>query len=97
MVKDEKPDREKVIQGLEHCGPHMECDGCPYDATMGNCFMRLKSDAKELLKEQSELVHCKDCKHSTNYSAIYDERQYRCVIHYWFRDANYFCAEGERR
>ena len=45
-------DRGKVIQGLEHCGQLMDCEGCPYDTETGNCFTNLKSDALELMKEQ---------------------------------------------
>ena len=47
-------DREKVIQGLEHCGQPMECDGCPYDTEVGNCFTNLKTDALELLKKDDQ-------------------------------------------
>ena len=47
---------KKVIQGLEHCGQPMKCDGCTYNVAMGNCFMTLKSDAMELLKEQEPLL-----------------------------------------
>ena len=56
-----------------------------------------KEMAEELLKEQSKLVHCKDCKHSCDYSAMYDVRPYRCEKHSGFREADWFCADGERQ
>ena len=48
-------DREKVINGLEHCGHPTECDGCPYDSPLGRCFTKLKEDALKLLKEQEPI------------------------------------------
>lgn len=54
-------------------------------------------DKLRKLKEQEDLVCCKDCKHSFNYSAMYGVRPYRCGKHQGFRDADWFCADGERR
>lgn len=46
-------DREKVIEGLEHCrrGPIGCQQGCPYTSDFG-CRSQLTADALELLKEQ---------------------------------------------
>jgi hypothetical protein len=59
-------DREKVIQGLEHCGQPMECDGCPYDTEVGNCFTNLKTDAKKLLKKQPQWISVEDKRLNTD-------------------------------
>ena len=58
-------DREKVIKGLEiHAdrSDKTDCDDCPYIRYKGDCIGQLCSDALVLLKEQPEIVRCKDCK-----------------------------------
>ena len=92
-------DREKVIYSIERCICHVPdaCRDCGYDNHEYNeCVEKLLRDALELLKEQVEVVHCKDCKHSIDYSALYGVRPYMCEKHDEFRDANWFCADGER-
>ena len=57
-------DREKLISALEYCTFKKEDDErhCPY-VIYKNCGLKLKEDALELLKNQTEVVRCKDCKH----------------------------------
>ena len=44
-------DREKVINGVEHCINPVSCKGCPYRGK-GECVRLLMEDALELLKAQ---------------------------------------------
>lgn len=49
----EMPDREKTIQGLEHCTQSFDCKGCPYytDRIESEiCTLRNGKDALALLK-----------------------------------------------
>lgn len=63
------PDREKVIKGLECCGEDAYgcCRECPYNdhriGTIEYCTSALCADALALLKEQPDIVRCKDCKY----------------------------------
>ena len=61
------PDREKVIKGLETCRTRVNCKECPYAydgrANDSYCEAVLHNDAIALLKEQQEIVLCKDCEH----------------------------------
>lgn len=106
-------DREKVIKGLKCCAGTNEgktciyiatANDCPYEDLCGEyedayykCTTALATDAIELLKEQEQIVRCKDCKHSVNYSAVFHVRPYKCEKHIWSREADWFCADGERR
>ena len=62
------PDREKTIKRLECCGEDAYgcCRECPYNdhrtGTIEYCTSALCVDALKLLKEQPEIVRCKDCK-----------------------------------
>ena len=57
-------DREKVISGLK-CHVNLKCHNCPYvDAihpAYGCHLEELIDDALALLKEQPNIVRCKDC------------------------------------
>ena len=56
----------------------------------GNVTMSMR-DALELLKEQPEIIRCKDCKH-------YDQDTGRCywgVVH--GNAETWFCADGEKK
>lgn len=48
------PDREKVIEGLEHCSSSDGCNGCPYSKSENGhvCSFNCIRDTLELLKEQ---------------------------------------------
>ena len=51
-----------------------------------------------LIKEQPEIVRCKDCKHSCDYTDIYPDRiAYKCIKNGGYHNDDWFCADGERR
>ena len=61
----------------------------------GNVTMAMR-DAVELLKEQPEIVRCKDCM----YNSISDSESLgQCLIQYgWFpARPDWFCADGKKR
>ena len=83
------PDREKVISELDKIAdeanpwkesPPLRCD-LPYPLLL---------DAIALLKEQSQIVRCKDCKHYK------DNRCFFTMRRHGLHD-DWFCADGERR
>ena len=93
------PNREKVLLALEHHKGTAVCNGCPYaeddDTHEGYC--PVYDDAIALLKEQPEIVRCKDCKHwGTN-----DCSMYNLWSNVWGDDEptpdEWFCPIGERR
>ena len=70
-------DREKVIKGLEQ----FKADFKPFCGN-GSDWARV-DNAISLLKEQTEIVRCKDCKH-----------HFECD--YWIENGNdWFCADGK--
>lgn len=52
-------------------------------------------DALVLLKEQLEVIRCKDCKHRFN-GCCYDRKSDRINFGVYVAD-DWFCADGERR
>ena len=93
------PDREKVIKGLEilmNGCEYIHCDDCCFyiSAKPTRCGLReeqIQEDALSLLKEQPELVQCKDCKHHGK-----DTCSAAAGIAYPPPD-EWFCADGERK
>lgn len=108
------PNMEKVIKGLERC---LICDisvvapeeaqnayrECEYTVGLYCGEKKLLREALVLLKEQPEIVRCKDCKHATMTS---DGKMCKyCEMdtddfgdqRYVYHDADWFCANGERR
>lgn len=100
-------DREKVIKGLEHCKLYnkVNCDKCPYDYNgrgegKSECTAELTSDVIAMLKEQTEIVRCKDCKYRGNsekcvLAAISEEKDFPLFM--LDNRGNWFCADGERK
>ena len=95
-------DREKVIKGLTHCtawaGLH-ECqpkvgEDCPY-VDEADCKLTIMRDALELLKEQPEIVRCKDCIHWDNLTKFCGTHSSCFTVQRTLPD--WFCADGERR
>ena len=93
------PDREKVIKGLEVCRdqdnpPGHRFTGCKDDCPYyGNgCAKKLKEDAMDQLKEQPEIVLCKDCK-------WWSKSKLKCYRPYANRqsNSNSFCDKGIRK
>lgn len=109
-------DREKVLKGLECCTTDMDmnyevsCDSedCPYTGEDG-CIIKLCSDALALLKEESKIVRCKDCKHrptdpenkGIGQTLVFPDDICPCQIgdnwYSWMPKDNEFCAYGERK
>ena len=96
-------DREKVIKAWECCNPfNRKCKECPYekDCYHDGVSRHMVADAVALLKEQPDIVLCKDCKH---HGEKYTHANgYEYVV--CWRDgygihklANGFCDCGERK
>ena len=82
-------DREKIISAIEKAKNESE------EYALDRIIVPFK-DADmivELLKEQEEIIHCKDCIH---WSEEYD---HNCMIRQgWFSvSPDYFCASGNRK
>lgn len=98
---------DKVIKALSICSKTGFCEGnngCPYwkesDWHFDDCKQMAK-DALELLKEQKQIVRCKDCKHRFN-----GEHHDNCCevlmekVKWTFEvtvDPDWFCADGEQK
>ena len=82
-------DRERVIKTLEFCVSTDDCRTCEYWIERVDHDCQIMKDALELLKEQPEIVRCKDCKYN-------DDGE--CIIKSgWFpTESDWFCADGER-
>lgn len=90
------PDREKVEMGLTICTSTEPCNGCPY-LTERNCSLAMVNDALALLKEQPEIVRCKDCEYAPG-----NERGFVCKIRDHFGafmhdPDNFYCASGKNK
>ena len=96
---------DKVISGL-NCEEYNKCPECPY-VKFGKCKVLLMRDAKELLKEQQQIVRCKDCKwwdkkdespygycHACKHG--YSSPNWEIGIYRTYK-GDWFCAEGERK
>ena len=93
---------DKIIKGLEHCMRESDnlydnpCDGCPYyveKQPSGICSGELQNDCYDLLKEQPQIVRCKDCKHGEPWSVLIG-----CGTVKGFgitHNPDWFCADGE--
>ena len=95
------PDREKVIKGIRKCLSHKPCseNDCPYE---NECAVEhlndpLIRDALALLKDQPQIVRCKDCKFGfSEYGYVFCTKP-----HVEKGSANHkpdwLCADGERK
>lgn len=100
-------DLEEVIKGLEVCvsrepGGDYICDKCPYEVDGNDCEINSIKDAITLLKEQPEIVRCKDCKYLIHLSWMDEKNCMKCYVcnkHTFtgMRKEEWFCADGERR
>lgn len=90
-------DRAKVIYDLERCTCHVPdaCRDCSKYNAEGiltlTCMESLMKDALELLKEQPEIIRCKDCKHYDSETQSCNDGLEGVFLPDWF------CADGERR
>jgi len=107
------PNIEKVINGLEACkSSDKTCSDCPYNeevCTTSLCddvLILLKEQENDIhhmgliineyeneLKKRQEIVMCKDCKHGRLYAPNCIDCEYMELA----RDADWFCADGERK
>lgn len=89
------PDREKVIIALAICTGKCKCLGCWYGQNNPDfrCQDRLMEDALTLLREQPEIVRCKDCKHGAD-TIINGEYLFKMCSGV-NRKPNWYCADGE--
>ena len=94
-------DREKVFDALRNCITEQKCRNCPWEECGEfNCKktdipVHLGLDILEVLKEQLEIVRCKDCKHQNWVNA-----ETGCIVCKVGRGTNapdWFCADGERK
>ena len=63
----------------------------------GDLFQALSEKTESVIDEQQKIVLCKDCKYCS--SEIRDGIQFaKCELkHNWMPQAEWFCADGERR
>ena len=98
-------DRAKVTKWLECCGNydenlnHVGCtEECPYFENELCCDpVAPFQDALELLREQPEIVRCKDCKHWPGNGALPYNAPYWLPCSKLLTEADWFCAYGERK
>ena len=91
--------KEKVIESLEFCIDHRCGWNCHY-AGIDDCEMELKADILAMLKEQPEIVRCKDCIHNGKVekcvlAAIAAEKGFPLFM--LDNRGEWFCADGKRR
>lgn len=89
-------DREKVIDGIEETISYLRC----HVGTHIERLIQHQNDAITMLKEQPEIVRCKDCKHRGNsekcvLSAISEEKDFPLFM--LDNRGNWFCADGKRK
>ena len=92
-------DKKKVINGLEKC-KRCECDDCteknasqvPWDCPAYDDFV---DSALALLKEQPEIIYCKDCKYGRPMCQPWED--IICAQNRATHIPDWFCAEGKRR
>ena len=92
------PDREKVIKGLEilmNGCEYIHCDDCCFyiSTKTFRCGLReeeIREDALALLKEQPQIVRCKECKY-------HDEEDGKNFCDCGNRPDDWSCADGERK
>ena len=101
-------DREKILDGFRHCMPETEedgklsCDTCPYYRCYDSVQLsvELVEDIRTLLKEQPEIVRCKECKYWSN-ERIMDYNKCKRWINEGIKNfatlGDWFCADGVKR
>lgn len=63
----------------------------------GWVFIPKFKDLTTIIVEQRELVCCKNCKHSCDYTDIYIDYAYKCTKNGGYHNDCWFCADGERK
>ena len=95
------PDRERVINTIDGCiNDNSFCNKCDYDGCVfqhGSCEKDLLAAALSLLKEQEEIVKCKDCIHwDKGHTEECDNLDSVCFHNGWCKP-DWYCAGGKRR
>ena len=106
------PDREKTLKGLEHCANEQDCRGCPYfsqlffeqvDGEFTGYKCKCLADVLALLKEQPDVVRCKDCRCGDWSRNGKGEKMILCyngdtgIEDGYLHEPDWFCAEGKRK
>ena len=92
-------DRKKVIKGLMVCVDRIpgkyNCNECPYEIDGNNCEINMTMDAIALLKEQLDIVRCKECCYGEKANAVYlcGKNRGFGIAH----EPNWFCADGKKK
>lgn len=88
-------DKRQVVYDIERCISYVPdaCRDCShYTGTVGfGCMEKLMEDALPMLKEQPEIILCRDCKH---------HRKDTCSAGAGMAfppPDDWFCADGERK
>ena len=103
------PDMEKVITTLQYRINEARNKG----EKVTTIFVSTLSNAMMLLKDQPQIIRCKDCKHRPelklysdrhgNYTAVEFPDGSKCpcqcedFFYSWYPKDDWFCANGERR
>ena len=89
-------DRDEVINRIKKIAKHaVHTAGEPPPVLSLDDGIALKNAIAML--EEPELIRCKDCNHSCDYTDIYPDRAYKCIKNGGYHNDSWFCADGERR
>ena len=69
---------------------------CPYGKSKTGCVVTLVDDAIALLKEQPEIIQCKNCKDWDDHTEDCGNEHSPCFSNKWCKP-DFFCAYGKRR
>lgn len=87
-------DIKKIIEAAEYCLTNGKCTECKF--SKGRMFATCRyliEDIFELLKEQQQIVRCKDCKY---YDPKYVDEECR-LFHNFTTEPDWYCADGEQK
>ncbi len=77
--------REHMIASIEKAMPYAEDGTIQFSVKVVKILL-------EMLKEQPEIVHCKNCKHGCDW----DDGRWKCIKNGGMHVPYWFCADGER-
>lgn len=88
----------KILEAEEYCLTNGKCTECKF--SKGRMFATcryLMEDIFKLLKEQPQIVRCKDCKRSGGRGRGIYCQFIECENTGTFHKDDWFCADGERK
>lgn len=96
------PDREKVLKGLQCIiNGTVRCASCGYAIDKHGhygCQQECAIDALALLKEQPDIVRCKDCFYADDFDCPAPlPTGYLCQKEHGCHTGDWFCADGKRQ